>query len=86
MKNYYDRNANLTKYSVGDAVRFHNPVRKKRFTLKLQRSWKGPYIVIKKFSDILYKIQKGPRDEPKVLHHDRPKPYNGENKPMWFQN
>ena len=51
---------NFHEYSVGDAVWFHNPVRKKGITLKLQRPWKGPYVVIAKYSDVVYKIQDGP--------------------------
>ena len=84
MKMYYDRNINFTEFSIGDAVWFHNPVRKKGISLKLQRPWKGPYLIVEKYNDILYKIQKSPRDKAKVVHFDRLKPYNGENKPTWL--
>ena len=84
MKMYYDRNINFTEFSIGDAVWFHNPVRKKGISLKLQRPWKGPYLIVEKYNDILYKIQKSPRDKAKVVPSDRLKPYNGENKPTWL--
>lgn len=86
MKRYYDRNTNFTEYSVGDAVWFHNPVRKKGLTLKFQRPWNGPFVVIKKYSDVTYKIQESLRSKPKVVHYDRLNTYNGENKPTWFPN
>ena len=84
MKRYYDRDVNFTEYNVADAVWFHNPVRKPGVSLKFQRPWKGPYVVIEKINDILYKIQLSPQAKPKVVHYDRLKKYLGENKPTWF--
>ena len=83
MKRYYDKTTNLNEYNVGDAVWFHNPVRKKGLSLKFQQPWRGPYTVIGNLSDVLYKIQLNPRGKPKIVHHDRLKPYLGENKPTW---
>ena len=85
MKYHYDKKKHFNEYSVGDAVWFHNPIRKKSVTLKLQRAWKGPYVVTGKFSDVVYKIQESPKSKPKVVHHDRLKPYCGENTPTWFK-
>ena len=61
MKFHYDKNVNFKEYSVGDAVWFHNLVRKKGISLKLQRAWKGPFVVIAKYGDVVYKIQENPR-------------------------
>ena len=85
MKFHHDETVNFHEYSVGDTVWFHNPVRKKGITLKLQRPWKGPNVVIAKYDDVVYKIQNGPRRKSKVVHYNRLKPYNRENKPVWFQ-
>ena len=85
MKYHFDKKKHFNEYSVGDAVWFHNPIRKKSVTLKLQRAWKGPYVVTGKFSDVVYKIQESPKSKPKVVHHDRLKPYCGENTPTWFK-
>ena len=84
MKTYYDRNVNFTEFNLGDCVWFHNPVRKAGVSSKFERPWKGPYIVIEKISDILYRIQKSPGHKSKVVHHDRLKKYQGENAPTWF--
>ena len=61
------------------------PPRKKSVTLKLQRAWKRPYVVSGKFSDVVYKIQDSHKSKQKVVHHDRLKPYCGENTPTWFK-
>ena len=84
MKSYYDRNKHFSELCVGDAVWFYNPIRKQGLTTKLQRSWKGPYIIIEKLNNVLYKIQEGPKSKSKVVHYDKLKPYLGENKPTWF--
>ena len=86
MKTYYDKSANFTEFSVGDIVWFHNPVRKPGLSLKLQRPWKGPYVIVEKMNEVLYKIKDNPRGKPKLVHYDRLKVYQGENKPTWFIN
>ena len=49
---------------------------------KLQRNWERPYVVIDKINDVTYRIRKGPKYKPKVVHQDRLKPYKGENPPL----
>lgn len=85
MKRYYDRNTNFKEHHVGDPVWYFYLERKPGISPKLTRNWKGPYVVTKKFSNILYQIQRGPRGKPKLVHYDKLKPYLGENKPTWFQ-
>ena len=48
------------------------------------RSWEGPYIVVKKINNLVYRIQLGPRSKPKVVHHNRLWVYSGNSKPTWF--
>ena len=84
MKFYYDRKANFSELTVGDALWFHSPIRKQGLSLKLQSSWKCPYIIIEKLSNILYKIQESPRGKPKMVHYDRLKVYQGEINPHGF--
>lgn len=86
MKKYYDVGSRLQKFEKGSAVWLHNPRRKKGLCPKLQRSWEGPFVIINPINDVIYKIQKGPKTKPKVVHQDRLKPYNGNNIPTWFQN
>ena len=58
--------------------------RKQGISLKLQRSWKGPYVIIQKLNNVLYRIQELPRGKSKEVHYDRLKRYEGENKPTSF--
>ena len=64
MKTYYDKSANFTEFSVGVIVWFHNPVRKQGLSLKLQRPWKGPCVIVEKMNEMLYKIKDNPRSKP----------------------
>ncbi|MEW8544975.1 MAG: reverse transcriptase domain-containing protein [Candidatus Thiodiazotropha sp.] len=86
MKRRYDVKMNKVPYKVGDAVWYFFPKRKKGFNPKLQRPWKGPMIVIECLNEVLYKIQSSPKSKPMVVHHDKLKPYLGEDKPEWFVN
>lgn len=43
-----------TRYDAGG--RSSNPSRRKEKLPKLQRSWKGPYVVIKRLNDVVYRI------------------------------
>ncbi len=70
--------------SAGDAAWLHNPQRRKGLSPKLSRPWQGPYTVVKKINDLVYRIQLGPQHKPKVVHRDRLWAYGGSNPPRWF--
>ena len=74
-KRYYDRKANGKSYNSGDLVWSHEPTRKLGRCPKLQRYWKGPFTVLQKTNDLLYRIQWSPKTKPKVVHFDRLKEY-----------
>ena len=74
-KCYYDRKANGKSYNSGDLVWLHEPTRKLGRCPKLQRYWKGPFTVLQKINDLLYRIQWSPKTKPKVVHFDRLKEY-----------
>ena len=84
MKRRYDIKAHKIPYKVGDAVWYYYPKRRVGFNPKLQRPWKGPMIVVEVLNEVLFRIQSGPRNKPMVVHHDKLKPYLGEDKPDWF--
>ena len=48
------------------------------------RHFDGPLLVIKRMSNVIYRIQKGPKSKPKKIHHDRLKAYRGPNIPDWL--
>lgn len=61
------------------SVRVLNKVRQNGLCQKLQRSWKGLFIVFNKLGDLIYKIQETAKSKPVVIHHNRLKPYVEEN-------
>lgn len=79
MKTRYDRKANSNGFEEGALVWFHNPLRKKGKSPKLQPRWEGPYTIVTKINDITYRIKKGPRGKLKVVHVDRLAKYHGVN-------
>ena len=76
----------LEEFLINDAVWLHNPVRKKGITPKLTRNWTGPYLVVGKLSNLLYKIQLSARSKPTVVHRNRLWKYRGNNPPTWKKN
>ena len=85
MKRQYDMRIVAPTLESGDLVSLHNPQRKKGISPKLRRSWEGPYIVLEQLNDVVYRIQRGPWKEPKVVHRDRLWKYSGAERADWFQ-
>ncbi|KAK3082682.1 hypothetical protein FSP39_002465 [Pinctada imbricata] len=77
MKRNYDVNASLHDYNPGDMVWLFSPNRKVGLCPKLQRHWDGPYRVIEKMSDLVYRIQKLGKTRTQVVHHNHLKKYVG---------
>lgn len=73
MKARYDMAANTEGFTEGQLVLLFNPQRKKGLSPKLQTHWEGPYRVIKRLNDVVYRIQKcnSPRAKMKVVHLER---------------
>ncbi|KAJ8956752.1 hypothetical protein NQ318_014109 [Aromia moschata] len=79
MKETYDINANDGRYQPGNQVWLYNPQRRRGLSPKLQSSWEGPYEVVTRINDVVYRIQKLPRGKPKVVHFNRLAPFAGNN-------
>ncbi|KAJ8914343.1 hypothetical protein NQ315_011331, partial [Exocentrus adspersus] len=75
MKTRYDLRANTGGFQVGEKVWLYNPKRTKGKSPKLQKSWEGPYTVVTRLNDVVYRIQKNPQAKMKVVHIDRLTPY-----------
>ncbi|PIK61118.1 Retrovirus-related Pol polyprotein from transposon [Apostichopus japonicus] len=79
----YDRNSSLRSYQEGDNIWLYEPKRKKGISPKFQKSWIGPGKILKKISDVTYRVQMGPLSKPKIVHHNKLLPYDGRNPPTW---
>ncbi|CAB4039849.1 Retrovirus-related Pol poly from transposon 412 [Paramuricea clavata] len=74
-KDYYDAKAKDTTYNVGEKVWLYVPFVKKGKNLKLSRPWRGPYTIVKKISDVVYRIEKNANKRNRlVVHYNRLKP------------
>ena len=76
-KRLYDHKLNVSKFKQGDPVWFFNPRRRKGYSPKLQRPWEGPYTIVKKINDVVYRIRRSPSSKCNVVHHDKLQPYKG---------
>ena len=83
-KKHYDVKASGKPLIPGDFVWLHMPQRTKGLSPKLQKQWDGPYMVINRLSDAVYRIQKNARTTSKVVHFDRLKTYQGEKPKNWL--
>ncbi|GBM64851.1 hypothetical protein AVEN_157105-1 [Araneus ventricosus] len=59
----------------GDQVWMCNPKRRWSLSPKLQQNWEGPYTIVKKLNDVVYRVQRLPNAKPKVIHINRLAPY-----------
>ncbi|KAJ8948598.1 hypothetical protein NQ318_007602 [Aromia moschata] len=90
IKQRLDTTSTETAFEPGDAVWLYAPKRTKGRSPKLglnlgwERDWEGPYTIIKKINDLVYRIQISPRSKPKVVHLERLTRYTGHNPPDWF--
>ena len=69
--------ANSARFQEGNLVWLYNPQRKKGKSPKLMPSWEGPYKVIKRINDVVYRIQRSPKSKMKVVHLDRLTAFQG---------
>ena len=85
-KRCYDHGAQTRRFSRGNVVWLYNPQRKKVKSPKLHRPWQGLCLVVDRLDDLVYRIQKGKKSKPRVVHADRLKRYQGDNAPNWLDN
>ena len=81
-KRLYDLRLNEKHFSEGDLVFVRDSTRTKGKSPKLQPSWKGPYVVMKRLGPVLYEVHD--HKVSKVLHHDRLKPCLMQDVPYWL--
>ena len=77
-KNNYDRGLKPREYNEGSWVwRWYPPLANQ----KLGLGWVGPYLVIKRLSYLMYRIQKNRESSPIVVLVDHLKPFVGTKHP-----
>ena len=84
-KKRYDVGSTENRLSVGQSVWLFDPQKSERQFTKLRSAWKKGWVVTHKIDDVIFRIQSGPNDSPRVVHSDRLLPYEGRNPPTWFK-
>ena len=75
-KIHYDQKVHGKPLAVGDLVWLHSPVVPAGRSKKLHRPWTGPFKILKKLSEQVYRIQSTVGTKRRlVVHFDRLKPY-----------
>ena len=62
----------------------YKPQRKKGKSPKLSGPWEGPYVVVERLNDVVYRIQRGPWAKPKAVHRYMLLQYRGDACADWF--
>jgi len=84
-KDYYDTKVQLNSYKPGDSVWYLAEYRQPGLSPKLTPPYVGPCLITKKFNNLDYGIQLGPKQH-KVVHHNKLKPYQGDAEdPGWLK-
>ena len=83
-KRLYDRKISSYSYSKNDAVWLRVYVKPRGLSKKLQLRWEGPFKVIEKISDLVFKGQRNRKARCKIVHFNRLKPYTGK-VGSWFK-
>ena len=73
----YDQLPNSAGFQVGDRVRLYRPTRRRGISPKLQTCWEGPYLIITRINDVIYRIQRHSRTKMMVVNLHRLAPYLG---------
>ena len=84
-KEIYDTKLSVHHYKVGDVVWVENTAVKPGLSPKLQSIYKGPCLIVQKYDSLTYRIQLSKTGVYQVLHHNKLKPYEGNNIPKWLR-
>ncbi|GBN44533.1 hypothetical protein AVEN_273602-1 [Araneus ventricosus] len=71
MKTRYTSRATNNHFKEGNLVWMYNPKRRRGLSPKLQQNWEGPYTVDKKLNDVVYRVQRSPNANQKIIHINR---------------
>ena len=82
-KQDYDGKSTLKSYFPGDFVWYASEFKQLHITPKLRSPYSGPYLVLKRMTDLDYLIQLDAKGSKKLVHHNKLKSYTGNCVPKW---
>ena len=84
-KDLYDTKVAFNRYNVGDVVWYLMEVKKLGVAPKLEYCFEGPFVIKRKISELDFVLQVDRAGTEKPVHHNKLKPYEGENLPKWVK-
>ena len=83
-KHHYDLKVKSEQFKVGDWVYYHYPRRFKSRSLKWQKSYTGPYLIVRLIEPVNCVLQKSHKAKPFVAHFDKLKRCEGPTAESWL--
>jgi transposase InsO family protein len=80
----YDVRVKKSVYAVGDWVWYHYPRRYQQKSMKWQKSFTGPFLIVRIIEPVNYVLQKSPRARSFVVHADKLKKCYGTTPESWL--
>ena len=84
-KMLYNTNVKYHIYEKGDLAWRNQKKNIPGLKLKITRHWTGPWVIIDKLGDVIFKIQHSRASVPVVIYGDNLKPYKGNKMASWFK-
>ena len=84
-KKYYDVSVKSNSYNVGDWVLYYLPKATVGRSIKFEKLFSGPFLIVRKYNDVTYGIQASQRAQVKIVHVDKLKMWFGEKPSSWIQ-
>ena len=84
-KNYDYRTTGDNKFVTGQAVWYYNPSLKIGHCHKINKSWKGPFVVTQVIDHVRYQIKLNLKTKPIVCHVDTLNKCEGDKPPTWYR-
>ncbi len=82
-KDHYDGKQPFHVYQTGDLIWYLAEDRYEGLCPKLQPLYKGPYLMLHQYNNLTYLIQTNAKGSQKVVHYNKLKPYQGNQKLRW---
>jgi len=83
-KQYYDMKVNRTEFQKHDWVWYFYPRKRTGKSMKWQKLYTGPFLVLAKLGPVTYAIQKSLRADPLIVHVDKLKLFEGPAPRSWL--
>ena len=80
----HDAKLVVNQYRTGDAVWVEKTSVGPGLSRKLQPLYHGPCLIVPKYNDIVFRVQLSKWGVCHVLHHNKMKPYKGDDIPRWI--